>query len=344
MPTLADIVSEIKRSSQYIPYDVVGAPVDLATMVMRPFGYSVDKPVGGSEWLIEQAKQRGYADQPTGSPIETGTRFIGGMLSPGAAIGAAKAGKNMLREMTSMPSKSAITPSQSKLSILENPNFKDWFGKSKIVDEEGKPMVVYHGSGSKDITEFDPSKYQSVQKGDWGQGIYFTPSQWMANSYRQTAVKYSDPDVKKAYESLQNKAKEFGTTDMNSWLDLRAGKIDQSQYDELKSLDSKWRDALLKAEKSDKGKVYSTYLKMENPYVYTYGGITEPDLAARAKRAGHDGLIIKNDDGKIEEIVVFDSKQIKSAKENSGKFNPLSGNIYKGAAGIGLTNQFNKEE
>ena len=28
-------------------------------------------------------------------------------------------------------------------------NFKSWFGRSKIVDKSGKPLVVYHGSNSK---------------------------------------------------------------------------------------------------------------------------------------------------------------------------------------------------
>ena len=35
----------------------------------------------------------------------------------------------------------------------ETLQFKEWFGKSKVVDEEGKPLVVYHGSTA-DFTEF----------------------------------------------------------------------------------------------------------------------------------------------------------------------------------------------
>jgi ADP-ribose pyrophosphatase YjhB (NUDIX family) len=36
-------------------------------------------------------------------------------------------------------------------------NFKEWFGDSKVVDEDGKPLVVYHGT-SGDFDEFDPTK------------------------------------------------------------------------------------------------------------------------------------------------------------------------------------------
>ena len=39
----------------------------------------------------------------------------------------------------------------------ETPEFKRWFGDSKIVDAEGRPLVVYHGTGA-DITAFAPEK------------------------------------------------------------------------------------------------------------------------------------------------------------------------------------------
>jgi len=35
--------------------------------------------------------------------------------------------------------------------------FKKWFGKSKVVDENGEPLVVYHGT-DKEFTSFDPEK------------------------------------------------------------------------------------------------------------------------------------------------------------------------------------------
>ena len=37
---------------------------------------------------------------------------------------------------------------------IESPEFKAWFGDSKVVDESGKPLVVYHGT-VEDFTEFD---------------------------------------------------------------------------------------------------------------------------------------------------------------------------------------------
>jgi hypothetical protein len=40
----------------------------------------------------------------------------------------------------------------------ETPEFKKWFGDSKVVDKDGKPKVVYHGT-NKDFGEFSESKF-----------------------------------------------------------------------------------------------------------------------------------------------------------------------------------------
>jgi len=94
---------EIGRSTQYLPYDVLGAPVDLATLVARPFGYQTQTPVGGSDWLIDLARQYGIADKPTGSGTETLTRLAVGVPSPVAvprAIGAFAQGLERASDIT----------------------------------------------------------------------------------------------------------------------------------------------------------------------------------------------------------------------------------------------------
>jgi hypothetical protein len=46
------------------PYLLAGAPVDLATMAMRPFGYDVEKPMFGSEDLKQRALAAGIRQKP----------------------------------------------------------------------------------------------------------------------------------------------------------------------------------------------------------------------------------------------------------------------------------------
>ena len=42
--------------------------------------------------------------------------------------------------------------------VLENPSFKEWFGNSQVVDKEGSPLIVYHGTGG-DVDEFSNFKF-----------------------------------------------------------------------------------------------------------------------------------------------------------------------------------------
>lgn len=44
----------------------------------------------------------------------------------------------------------------SLTNVTNTPAFKRWFGDSKVVDEDGKPLVVYHGTRSTDIESFEP--------------------------------------------------------------------------------------------------------------------------------------------------------------------------------------------
>lgn len=40
----------------------------------------------------------------------------------------------------------------------QSPEFREWFGQSKVVDENGEPLVVYHGSDAFGFDRFDPTK------------------------------------------------------------------------------------------------------------------------------------------------------------------------------------------
>lgn len=48
-----------------------------------------------------------------------------------------------------------------KLSLRDTPQFKNWFGDSKIVNEDGTPKVMYHGT-SQDITSFKPKQANAI--------------------------------------------------------------------------------------------------------------------------------------------------------------------------------------
>lgn len=77
------------------------------------------------------------------------------------------------------PKVAAPTPAASpKLSADE---FRAWFGDSKIIDSEGKPLVVYHGTPGPGFASFDPQRIGSQNMPGWfGSGFYFTDNRGYA--------------------------------------------------------------------------------------------------------------------------------------------------------------------
>lgn len=64
-----------------LPYDIAGAPVDLATMLLRPFGYSTEKPVMGSDFIKEKMTKLGVRPAPPADPTAKGFYTAGELLS-----------------------------------------------------------------------------------------------------------------------------------------------------------------------------------------------------------------------------------------------------------------------
>lgn len=80
--------------------------------------------------------------------------------------------------------------------------FKNWFGNSMIVDDEGKPLPLYHGTHA-DFTSFDGDKDSTATSHGWyGTGFYFTDSPNLAGSYAGTL--YNNANIIPAYVSLKN--------------------------------------------------------------------------------------------------------------------------------------------
>lgn len=91
----------------------------------------------------------------------------------------------------------------SKLSpylhkLVRTPEFKEWFGDwekdpenaSRAVDENGEPMVMYHGSPTSGFLRFDTGKIGD--RSDTA-GIHFTDSRHVAASYSGTRDEYIPP-------------------------------------------------------------------------------------------------------------------------------------------------------
>jgi hypothetical protein len=85
-----EISKQLKSGDAYVnmakgvtelPYDIAGAPVDIATMLMRPFGYSTEKPVMGSDFIKEKMTKLGVRPEPPADPTAKGFYTAGELLS-----------------------------------------------------------------------------------------------------------------------------------------------------------------------------------------------------------------------------------------------------------------------
>ena len=72
------------------------------------------------------------------------------------------------------------------IGAVELKSFKNWFGKSKVINSNGEPLVVYHGTVS-DFDIFDIN--EGNPEADWGRGFYFT------NEVKDVNANYFRPDA-----------------------------------------------------------------------------------------------------------------------------------------------------
>ena len=102
---------------------------------------------------------------------------------------------------------------------VRTPAFKNWFGDwendpknaSKVVDENGEPLVVYHGTAAKDVEVF--KKGENFRSGG---GIYFTNSIESAKTYDR------DPTIYAAFLNVKNPRIENANN--RKWVDVIGGK------------------------------------------------------------------------------------------------------------------------
>ena len=95
-----------------------------------------------------------------------------------------------------------VSPSQTK-----SPEFKKWFKKSKAVDENGKPEVLYHGT-TQSFDVFDIKR--AIPDADLGKGFYFT------NNIVDVNRNYGNiqgPDLQNKIERIAERNDKYGESD-----------------------------------------------------------------------------------------------------------------------------------
>ena len=108
--------------------------------------------------------------------------FVAGMTRQGLTV---NAGVMPMGGGTEVLNSRAVDQTQTEA-------FRKWFGDSKVVDAQGKPLVVYHGTNS-DFAKFDPE--QSREDGT----LFVTPSQKIASEFALYRTTWGGANVMPLY-------------------------------------------------------------------------------------------------------------------------------------------------
>ncbi|MGE0074119.1 MAG: hypothetical protein AB7S52_02745, partial [Sphaerochaetaceae bacterium] len=190
--------------------------------------------------------------------------------------------------------------------------FKDWFGDSKIVDLQGNPLKVYHGSASQ-FTEFS-HRYGSLNTNaeDSRNAFFFTPSFDEANMYAGAAL---PPEAMVLKEELSDVYRKLAEQDISFLKRLEDPDFESPLLDRLDEIEealNNYEDMIQRGATSWEPSVMGVFLRIKNPRYVVYDG--NRDLVEHLREArsnSHDGAIFRDPSGRDPDyIVVFDDEQI----------------------------------
>jgi hypothetical protein len=250
----------------------------------------------------------------------------------------------LLRKLEKVPEGGTLLESREK--VESSPEFRRWFAGSKVVDEQGKPQIVYHGSLS-NFDTFDMSKMGAHTGAPSAKrGFFFSSTPETAEGYGSDQI-YRAKRLEKIATKLVERIGRSGIRAddylfKNPIAATKQDLIDLQRYrqinDELEWVTTDWYGGVSLAKK---GKRYDVYLNLKNPLVHDFGGEEFRDtsfneLLKQAQEQGHDGAIFRNTydpstfaaEGGGDVYVAFQPNQIKSV-ENRGTFDPTKGSILE---------------
>ena len=342
-------INPIYGGTTYILYD----PKTRDSLIVRPradyyevitaYKQDVGSKYGNPVWSganVQPEQPVGFVTKQQGISVKAGERGIETqavatvvkkrrVLSPEALQQMAddRAGKFSLRAPDTVP-------------------FKRWFGNSKIVNPDGTPKVMFHGT-ARDITVFKPKQAGA---------IFLTDAPNFAESFGYTSENYM---IGKILESLSLKERNA----VNKKAEAIAKKNKTFAGDEI-------RDVLAERLES-RANIMPVYVKAENPFDYEnpkhvdalYKGIAdvvgedfafskdrlqsgdwsalEDDLSQQViKDLGFDSFYVK--EGGKKNLGVYEPSQIKSATGNQGAYDINNPDIRYSLRGEALPSDIDK--
>ena len=247
----------------------------------------------------------------------------------------------------------SITESNSPVktkfrSVTETQQFKRWFDNSKVVDKDGKPLVVYHQTDA-DFTVFNTESNGAGRYDDeTPSGIFLKPSdndiglkgkkqmalyasiknpltvrnrEELVRFYeenvdgyeeKKAALRYIDTEYSAKYEEASKRADEEYAAMHRK---LRKKEITREEYDSFAKKEGEEERVIKEWEQA--GNKASAELKALVTQFF--------------KNSDYDGIIIEQDAGSFgrstKTFIALDNTQVKSATDNNGTFDKINPDI-----------------
>ena len=232
---------------------------------------------------------------------------------------------------------------------VDSQAFKDWFGDwtsdradhSQVVDGQGRPLIVYHGTGTS-IEEFLP-EFTGQGNDQYGSGFYFTTDRETAEGYTTRTLNdqskpggMDNPNVIPAYLNIRNplvvEARDTPNLYQIEVPASQAAKIIGKMPDIMDPENSILGDFF--DDYWESGPKRSMINRLAREYDWTLGTLAtdifrdRPTEYRQAVRdvLGYDGVQVNFPSGEKHFIAWFPN-QIKHATENSGAFSPNDNRI-----------------
>ena len=196
---------------------------------------------------------------------------------------------------------------------------QEYFKNSKVRDENGNLLEVYHGTKTNGINVFKYNKKKQTGT-DYGKAFYFTSDYTKAQGYQYDIE--NDP----AYKEYSKKDEEYKNWvfEKNISEEERSKRIKEwSNWHEKNSVFDILNNENFTPERLPKGETKKVYLNLTNPYIADAKGEYYSNVYDKyfkeAKENGNDGIIVKNvidvargEHKPIDVYIAFNENQIKN--------------------------------
>ncbi len=216
--------------------------------------------------------------------------------------------------------------------VMSNPNFRAWFGQSKVVDRQGQPLIVYHGT-------FNDFHTFSADEAPYRGGIlaFFGTKPKIANAYSgPSAPDASGGNVMPCYLRVENPF-DYRTdwSVAGDFYDQTGGISDNDDANRilggLNHKSVKDDDNYMQNGPGARGLTAALFMRAVQRGHWP--ALEASDFVEWLRNEGYDGIVMRELTSL--NYAIFEPGQVKSAVGNSGEYDEFSDVIHESIEQIG---------